>query len=196
MNLDWKKMDGQIPCIVQHADSGQVLMLGYMNEEALRMTQATGFVTFFSRSKGRLWTKGESSGHTLELVRMAEDCDSDALLVFARPNGPTCHTGTPSCFEIEPHTFHQLTDLQSTIQSRKKSDPSESYTAQLLSEGIQRCAQKVGEEGVEVALAAACQDDATLLNESADLLYHLLIALTARDLTLEQVLEVLRGRQK
>jgi len=194
-DLDWAKGDGLLPAIVQHADDGRVLMLGYMNAEALEATRSSERVTFYSRSKQRLWTKGESSGHYLELVEMLADCDRDTLLVLARPIGPTCHTGTETCFgdgRIPPVGF--LAELSTTIRGRAGADPTESYTARLLSEGVKRCAQKVGEEGVEVALAAASGDRDELESEAADLLYHLLVCLEASGSDLDSVLEVLLKR--
>jgi phosphoribosyl-AMP cyclohydrolase / phosphoribosyl-ATP pyrophosphohydrolase len=181
------------PAIVQDADTGRVLMLGYMNAEALATTRESGFVTFYSRSKQRLWRKGETSGNTLALVDIREDCDQDALLVRARPAGPTCHLGTVSCFGDEvPGSF--LHALERIIASRVSADPEESYTAQLLQEGIPRIAQKVGEEGVELALAGAVEEDRIVLDEAADLLYHMLVLLKARNLDLDALLRVLAAR--
>lgn len=194
MHIDWQKMDGLLPCIVQDATTAQVLMLGYMNEAALEKTLETKKVTFFSRSKGRLWTKGETSGNVLHFVRLSTDCDGDALIVLARPAGHTCHLNRPSCFTVEPPALHTLGALQETIAERAASPSAESYTSSLLQDGVRRCAQKVGEEGVEVALAAVAQEDEALLEESADLLYHLLVVLQARGLGLEEVLEVLKKR--
>lgn len=201
LQLAWDKMVGLIPCIVQDASSGQVLMQGYMNQQAISATLTTGKVTFYSRSKQRLWCKGETSGHTLDLVELVADCDLDSILALVNPNGPTCHQGTQSCWlPDKPPMVSELSELQSTIKSRKmalKSDDSDSksYTAQLLTEGIRRCAQKVGEEGVEVALAAVAQDDEALLNESADLIYHLMVVLSARNLSINDVCDVLRSRR-
>jgi len=194
---DWDKTDGLIPAIVQDAASGRVLMLGYMNREALEKTEATGHVTFFSRSKKRLWTKGETSGNVLELVSIALDCDRDTLLVQARPHGPTCHLGTDTCWgdELQPAVGF-LAELERVIESRKGADPQSSYTARLLNEGIKRCAQKVGEEGVEVALAATSGDREELIDESADLLYHLLVVLAAGDVTLAEVTGRLESRHR
>ncbi|MEX0915599.1 MAG: bifunctional phosphoribosyl-AMP cyclohydrolase/phosphoribosyl-ATP diphosphatase HisIE, partial [Wenzhouxiangellaceae bacterium] len=177
---DWQKADGLLPAVVQDTGTGRVLMLGYMNREALEKTQATGHVTFFSRSKQRLWTKGETSGNTLELVGMQLDCDRDTLLVQAIPHGPTCHLGTETCWgdAVNPSVGF-LAELERIIESRKGADPDSSYTARLLEAGIKRCAQKVGEEGVEVALAASAGDREELVSESADLLYHLLVVLAA-----------------
>jgi len=194
---DWNKGNGLLPAIVQDADSGRVLMLGYMNEEALERTRATGHVTFFSRSKQRLWTKGETSGHTLELVDLAIDCDRDTLLVLARPHGPTCHTGTATCFgdAVRPPLAF-LGELERIVQSRRDAEPDSSYTARLLASGVKRCAQKVGEEGVEVALAATAGDREELIEESADLLYHLQVVLAASDVGMDDVLKVLEARHR
>jgi len=191
---DWGKSDGLIPAVVQDTGSGRVLMLGYMNREALEKTLATGHVTFFSRSKQRLWTKGETSGNALQLVAIELDCDRDTLLVQAVPQGPTCHLGTDTCWGNQTRpAVGFLAQLENVIQSRRGSDPETSYTASLLARGVKRCAQKVGEEGVEVALAATAGDRDELVNESADLLYHLLVVLTASDVELDEVLaELLR----
>ena len=194
--LDWAKTDGLIPAIVQDATSGQVLMLGCMNQEALAVTLDTSKVTFFSRSKGRLWTKGESSAHWLHLVDISTDCDSDALLVLARPDGPTCHRGTVSCFSPLEHKWNFLRSLEVLIQSRRHADPDTSYTAQLFARGTKRIAQKVGEEGVETALAATVKDKEELKNEAADLVYHLLVLLADADLELADVIDTLRARHK
>ena len=196
--LAWEKMGGLIPCIVQDAWSADVLMQGYMNEEALTQTLQTGAVTFYSRSKERLWTKGETTGHTLQFVSASADCDRDSILVLAKPQGPTCHLGNRTCWEkSEQSLLGELAHLTRTIQTRAANQETDkSYTAKLLSDGVRRCAQKVGEEGVEVALAAVAQDDDALLNESADLLYHLLVVLEARNLSLGDVTQVLRDRRK
>ena len=194
--LDWAKTDGLIPAIVQDATSGQVLMLGYMDQEALAVTLDTGKVTFFSRSKGRIWTKGESSAHWLHLVDISTDCDSDALLVLARPDGPTCHRGTVSCFSPLEHKWNFLRSLEVLIQSRRHANPETSYTAQLFARGTKRIAQKVGEEGVETALAATVKDKEELKNEAADLVYHLLVLLADADLELADVIDTLRARHK
>ena len=193
--LDWPKGDGLLPAIVQHWLSGEVLMLGYMNTEALAATQASGKVTFWSRSKQRLWTKGESSGHVLALKSIRIDCDADTLLVQAEPRGPTCHLGTSSCFGEEarpPLGF--LAELDALVAQRHAERPQGSYTTKLFEGGIRRIAQKVGEEGVESALAAVAQDDGELLGEAADLLFHLTVLLRARGLSLAAVAEVLARR--
>ena len=194
--LAWDKMDGLLPCIVQDAQSGKVLMQGYMNKEAAEHSLAHNLVTFFSRSKQRLWTKGESSGHTLTLVELSADCDQDCLIALSHPNGPTCHTGTETCWHdntAQPEISF-ITDLERLIASRKGADADSSYTASLYASGIKRIAQKVGEEGVETALAATVQDLDELKNESAHLLYHLLVLLQASELSLSDVIQVLKQR--
>jgi phosphoribosyl-ATP pyrophosphohydrolase/phosphoribosyl-AMP cyclohydrolase len=192
--IDWAKSGGLVPAVIQDSRSGRVLMLGYMNEDALRATLGTSLVTFFSRSKGRLWQKGESSGHFLRVRDIKLDCDGDTLLVLAEPNGPTCHLGTRSCFgdDIAP-LLATLSDLADTIRVRRMAPPDESYTARLFAAGTVRIAQKVGEEAVETALAAATESP-TVTNEAADLLYHLLVLLEARDLSLWDVLKILKHR--
>lgn len=190
--LDWTKGDGLLPVIVQDAGNLRVLMLGYMNREALDATLASRRVTFFSRSKQRLWTKGESSGHVLELVSVEADCDNDTLLVLAHPQGPTCHLQRPSCFPSAPSAF--LSDLDALVAQRDRERPVNSYTTRLFDAGVRRIAQKVGEEGVETALAAVAQDETALLGESADLLYHLTVLLRARGLSLAEAVDVLRQR--
>ena len=195
--LSWDKMDNLLPAIVQDALSGKVLMQGYMDQYALAKTLETGKVTFFSRSKQRLWTKGETSGNTLDLVSVACDCDQDSLLVLANPNGPTCHTGAESCwFDGNTPAFTFLADLERVLAARKDADPKSSYTASLYNKGIKRIAQKVGEEGVETALAATVHDKEELKNEAADLLYHLTVLLQASDMSLNDALNVLRERHK
>jgi len=195
--IDFNKDGGLVPAIVQHADTLQVLMLGYMNAEALAKTLDSGLVTFFSRSKGRLWTKGETSGDTLALDRILTDCDEDALLVYARPAGPTCHTKTTSCFGHEDAPgIGFLGELANVVADRAKADPADSYTARLMHKGIAKIAQKVGEEGLETALAGRAGDLDELHNEAADLLYHLSVLLMARETSLDAVLEILRERHK
>jgi len=196
--LAWSKGGGLLPAIVQHARTGRVLMLGYMNEAALRRTLAGGRVVFYSRSREALWTKGETSGHFLNVVDVSTDCDSDALLVLADPLGPTCHNGTESCFADAAPTDAQrlafVAVLENIIANRIADQPEGSYTAQLFAEGRGRIAQKLGEEGVETALAAVTRDDAGLVSESADLVFHLLLLLKSRELDLERVVEELRAR--
>ncbi len=183
---------GLLPAIVQDAVDGRVLMLGWVSREALRATLDTGWVTFHSRSRGRLWTKGETSGHRLALVSVEADCDGDALLVRARPQGPTCHLGRPSCFAGA--AGNALAALDALVAQRGRERPEGSYTAGLFAQGAARIAQKVGEEGVEVALAGVAGSDDELLGEAADLAYHLLVLLRSRGLGLAQVEAVLRAR--
>jgi len=178
--LDWAKTDGLIPAIVQDADNLRVLMLGYMDKAALDKTRQTGKVTFFSRSKQRLWTKGEESGHILQLVEIKTDCDNDTLLILARPHGPTCHLLRASCFPDAPANL--IAELSDLIATRERERPEGSYTTKLFNGPLHRIAQKVGEEGVETALAAVAEDDNALIGEAADLVYHLLVLLRARGL--------------
>ncbi|REF28796.1 phosphoribosyl-ATP pyrophosphatase /phosphoribosyl-AMP cyclohydrolase [Xenorhabdus cabanillasii] len=192
--LNWEKVDNLIPVIVQHAVSGTVLMMGYMDQEALNVTLNSGKVTFFSRTKQRLWTKGESSGNFLELVEIHSDCDNDTLLILASPIGPTCHKGTESCFASAQTEWSFLYQLEQLIASRKNSSPDSSYTARLYASGTKRIAQKVGEEGVETALAATVNDKEELTNEAADLIYHLLVLLQDQDLDLSCVIRQLQKR--
>ncbi|MBL4595098.1 MAG: bifunctional phosphoribosyl-AMP cyclohydrolase/phosphoribosyl-ATP diphosphatase HisIE [Robiginitomaculum sp.] len=197
MNIDFSKGNSLVPAIVQNDQSEQVLMLGYMNAEALAKTKQTGLVTFYSRSRQTLWTKGETSGNTLQLVSIHEDCDHDTLLVRALPNGPTCHQGTVSCFGDDgPQGLGFLGTLESLIETRKTADPEHSYTAKLLQSPLQRIAQKVGEEGVETALAAVAEPTEKLTEESADLVFHLMVLLAAKDIKLADVIQVLRQRHK
>ena len=195
MKIDFEKGDGLVPTIVQDADTLQVLMLGYMNAESAAKTNETGFVTFYSRSRKTLWTKGEMSGNTLALVSMSIDCDEDTVLVKARPKGPTCHEGTVSCFGNEgAEGVGFLSYLETLIEGRKAADPESSYTAQLLQGPLRRAAQKVGEEGVETALAAVAETDDELVSEAADLFYHTLVLLAAKDVKLEAVISELKRR--
>lgn len=190
--------DGLVPAIVQHADTGDVLMLGYMNTAALSATLERGRVVFWSRSRQRLWEKGETSGHTLDLVDVQADCDQDTLLVLARPRGPACHTGARTCFgEASPTGAGRLAflvELERVIGERMAERPEGSYTARLHAGGPKRIAQKVGEEGVEVALAAVTQDDDRLIGESADLLFHLTLLLKSRNVSLADVVGELEKR--
>ena len=194
--LAWDKMDGLLPAAVQDAASGRLLMLGYMDQAALGATLESGFATFFSRSKGRLWQKGETSGNRLALRAVHEDCDSDALLVLAEPEGPTCHEGTASCFGGEPGGPGWLVELARIVAERARSGPDTSYTRWLLKEGAPRIAQKVGEEGVEVALAAVTRDPAGTAEEIADLLYHLTVLMEARGFGWNEVMAVMRRRHQ
>ncbi len=193
--LDWQKSNGLLPAIIQHWRDGRVLMLGYMNPEALKKTRASGHVTFFSRSKQRLWTKGESSGNTLQMKSIHIDCDRDTILVLADPVGPTCHTGTDTCFgDAAAPSLSILGQLDATIAQRHRDRPAGSYTTKLFDGELRRIAQKVGEEGVETALAAVTQDDEDLAGEAADLIYHLAVLLRARGLNLDAIAAVLRSR--
>lgn len=194
-NIDFQKGNGLVPAIIQHADTEQVLMLGYMSEEAFKKTLKTKHVTFYSRSRKTLWTKGETSKNTLKFVSVTLDCDADTLLVRAIPTGPTCHEGTTSCFgDKGPQGIGFLSFLENLIKGRKTADPDSSYTAQLLQGPIRRAAQKVGEEGVETALAAVAETDDKLASEAADLLYHTLVLLAAKDVKLQTVIDTLKSR--
>ncbi|WP_318497573.1 bifunctional phosphoribosyl-AMP cyclohydrolase/phosphoribosyl-ATP diphosphatase HisIE [Photobacterium leiognathi] len=198
-NINWEKVAGLIPAIVQDNASGQVLMLGYMNEDALQKTLDTKQVTFWSRTKERLWTKGETSGNVLQLKSIQLDCDQDTLLVQVDPIGPTCHLNTTTCFDTDesgakPPSLVFLHQLEQLLASRKGADPESSYTASLYARGTKRISQKVGEEGVEVALAATSGDKAELVCESADLIYHLLVLLQDQGLSLSDVTNKLQER--
>tara|TARA_R110002072_G_scaffold190482_2_gene347471 strand:+ start:1392 stop:2012 length:621 start_codon:yes stop_codon:yes gene_type:complete len=194
-SLDWAKGDGLVPAIIQDAATRQVLMLGYMNAEALQLTQETGKVHFFSRSRQSLWKKGETSGLSFKLVNIALDCDQDTLLVEVKPKGAACHNGTVSCFGDDPGPgLGFLAHLRAIIKKRKKDKPKGSYVGSLLARAPKRPAQKVGEEGVEVAIAAVSESRTAVAEESADLIFHLLVLLESRDLGLEDVIAVLRKR--
>lgn len=190
--------DGLIPAIIQDAETKTVLMLGYMNAEALEQTKATKKVTFYSRSKQRLWMKGEESGNVLNLVSIKNDCDKDTLLIKVNPQGPTCHKGTDTCWEENNSpTFGFLSELESVIQDRKdNASDDESYVASLFKKGINKIAQKVGEEAVEVVIEAKDNNEQLFLDESADLLFHYLMLLQAKGFKLNDVVEVLKGREK
>ena len=194
--LNWQKVNNLMPVIIQHYVSGDVLMLGYMNQEALAQTQNSGKVTFYSRTKQRLWTKGETSGNFLNVVNISTDCDNDTLLILVDPVGPTCHTGSTSCFASTKTQWGFLFELEQIIAGRKNGDPKSSYTAKLYHDGTKRIAQKVGEEGVETALAATVHDSEELKNESADLIYHLLVLLQDQNLSLQDVIGILKARHK
>lgn len=196
-SLAWEKMKFLIPAIVQDAFDGRVLMQGYMNREALEHTLESGRVTFWSRSRNELWIKGETSGNFLDLVQVIADCDNDCLLVLATPHGPVCHLDTPTCFDCEGKqepSLHFLAKLERIIAQRDKDRPPGSYTTDLFEAGTKRIAQKVGEEGVETALAATAGDKQELLNESADLIYHLLVLLRSGSVSLADVTERLKQR--
>jgi len=196
--IDWKKSDGLVPAIVQHGVTGRVLMLGYMNAEALTATRTSGFVTFYSRSRKRLWTKGETSGNRLKLTEMELDCDGDTLLVTALPAGPTCHLEKNSCFDsdIELPGFGFIGQLESIIENRMEHPENESYTTQLLNAGTYRIAQKIGEEGVELALAATTGDHKEITSEAADLIYHVLVLLKQQGLEFANVARQLQDRHR
>ena len=191
-SLAWDKQGGLLPAVVQDVGNRRVVMLGYMDRAALAETLASGLVTFFSRSRQRLWTKGERSGNVLRLVSVEADCDRDSLLVQARPQGPTCHLGRASCFAAAPGDF--LAELDALVADRERTRPAGSYTSELFAAGLRRIAQKVGEEGVETALAAVVQDDAALLGEAADLVFHLAALMRARGLGLTDVIAILQSR--
>ncbi|MCQ1056533.1 bifunctional phosphoribosyl-AMP cyclohydrolase/phosphoribosyl-ATP diphosphatase HisIE [Photobacterium sp. DNB23_23_1] len=203
-SINWDKVDGLVPAIVQDNTSGQVLMLGYMNDSALSKTLETQQVTFWSRTKERLWTKGETSGNVLQLKSIKLDCDQDTLLVKVDPIGPTCHLNTTTCFDsdtaeegqVEQPALVFLHQLEQVLASRKGADPESSYTASLYARGTKRISQKVGEEGVEVALAATSGDKAELVCESADLIYHLLVLLQDQGMSLSDVTAKLQERHK
>lgn len=198
MQIDFTKSNGLVPAIIQDAATNKVLMLGYMNEEALAKTEADKRVTFFSRSKNRLWTKGEESGNYLDVVSIAIDCDNDTLLIKAKPHGPVCHTGNDTCWneknEANPIAF--IAALEQTIIERKNADASESYVASLLAKGINKVAQKVGEEAVELVIEAKDNNDDLFLGEAADLLFHYIVLLQAKGFSLQDVVKTLEKRKK
>ena len=199
MKLDFSRYtNGLIPAIIQDAVTKNVLMLGYMNQDALDLTLQTKKVTFFSRSKNRLWTKGEESGNFLEFLSIENDCDQDTLLIKVKPHGPTCHTGADTCWQETNQSANGfLTQLETTIENRKNNSTNEqSYVASLFEKGINKIAQKVGEEAVEVVIEAKDNNDELFLNESADLLFHYLILLNAKGFSLEDVVQVLQSRVK
>ena len=195
MEIDFSKHDGLVPVIIQHAQTNQVLMLGYMNQEAFNKTEAEGKVTFYSRSKNRLWTKGEESGNFLFLKEIAVDCDNDTLLIKAMPQGPTCHTGSTSCFKEETAKGF-IYKLENTIEQRIADGDNKSYTSSLFKRGVNKVAQKVGEEAVELVIEAKDDNFDLFTNEAADLLYHFLILLKTKDVKLEDIEAVLKGRSK
>lgn len=193
MKIDFSKLNGIIPCIVQDVKTQRVLMLGFMNEEAFQKTVTDKQVTFFSRTKQRLWTKGETSGNYLEVVEMRLDCDQDTLLIKANPVGPVCHTGADTCFD-EVNDHWDLDSLEKVIQDRKHNPKKGSYTTTLFESGINKVAQKVGEEAIEMVIEAKDENAELFLNESADLIYHYLVLLTAKGFSLSDVLNVLKKR--
>jgi phosphoribosyl-ATP pyrophosphohydrolase/phosphoribosyl-AMP cyclohydrolase len=195
--IDFSNGDGLVPAVIQDAQTNKVLMLGYMNEESVQKTLDSQKVTFFSRSKGRLWTKGESSQNFLNLVSMSLDCDNDALLVKVNPQGPTCHLGDDTCWnETNLNDMDFLNYLTDVIKQRRQADPSESYTAKLFSKGINKVAQKVGEEAVEVVIEAKDDNDELFKNESADLLFHYMMLLEAKGYSLSDVIQILKQRHQ
>jgi phosphoribosyl-ATP pyrophosphohydrolase/phosphoribosyl-AMP cyclohydrolase len=195
MNVAFNKYaDGLVPAIIQDYNTSKVLMLGFMNEEAYKQTEQTGKVTFYSRSKQRLWTKGEESGHFLDLKSISVDCDNDTLLIKAIPHGPVCHTGADTCWSEKNHADNFLLYLEEVIRLRSKGSPDESYVARLMQKGINKVAQKVGEEAVEVVIEAKYDNETLFLNESADLLFHFLVLLAAKNYTLNDVVNVLKSR--
>ncbi len=194
--LDFQKNNGLIPVIIQDNQTNKVLMLGYMNADALEKTLLEKRVTFFSRSKQRLWTKGESSGNFLNLVSIAKDCDKDTLLVKANPVGPVCHTGADTCFEETNRTDNFLLHLEKVIQDRRDNPSGKSYTTSLFKKGINKVAQKVGEEAVELVIEAKDNDKDLFMGEAADLMYHYLVLLAAKNYTLEEVIDVLKSRHQ
>lgn len=197
MNIDFEKMDGLVPAIIQDAISAKVLMLGFMNEEALKITLETGNVTFYSRTKKRLWTKGEESGNFLRLVNILSDCDADTLLIKVNPVGPVCHTGSDTCWnETNQGDFFFLNYLQQFIQKRFKEMPEGSYTTSLFQSGVNRMAQKVGEEAVETVIEATNGTDEDFIYEASDLLYHLIVLLTSKGYSLDDLGKELKKRHK
>jgi phosphoribosyl-ATP pyrophosphohydrolase/phosphoribosyl-AMP cyclohydrolase len=197
MQLDFDKTGGLIPAVVQDAATGKVLMLGYMDREAYEKTRAEGTVTFYSRSKGRLWTKGETSGNFLRVKEITADCDGDTLLIKADPTGPVCHTGADTCFgEKNTGQAAFLDYLKEVIRSRRQNPSEKSYTASLFAKGLNKVAQKVGEEAVELVIEAKDNNDELFKNEAADLLFHYLILLEQKNIDLDQVIDVLRQRHK
>jgi phosphoribosyl-ATP pyrophosphohydrolase/phosphoribosyl-AMP cyclohydrolase len=197
LKVDFEKMNGLVIAIVQDAISGKVLMQGYMNEAALAKTQETGKVTFYSRSKKRLWTKGETSGNFIELVSLSADCDGDSILVKANPLGPVCHTGADTCFdEVNSSKTGFIDQLRAIIKDRKNNPSDESYTASLFAKGINKIAQKVGEEAVEIVIEAKDDNKDLFLGEAADLMFHYLILLEAKWYELDEVMAVLMERHK
>jgi len=197
MNLDFSKSGGLIPAIIQDAQTNTVLMLGFMNEEAFRQTVETGEVTFFSRTKQRLWVKGETSGNRLHVVNILKDCDNDTLLIKAIPDGPTCHTGADTCFgENNTGGIYFLKYLQDFITRRFKERPAGSYTTSLFEKGVNRMAQKVGEEAVETVIEATNGTDDGFIYEASDLMYHLIVLLTSKGFTIEDISKELKKRHK
>jgi phosphoribosyl-ATP pyrophosphohydrolase len=197
MNIDFDKLNGLIPAIIQDNSTNKVLMLGFMNKEAYEKTVNEKLVTFYSRTKNRLWTKGEESGNCLDVVEITPDCDNDTVLIKVNPRGPVCHTGTDTCFnEINANPVAFLGYLQDFIQNRKETMPEGSYTTKLFQRGINKIAQKVGEEAVELVIESKDDNEELFLNEAADLMYHLLVLLTAKGYHINDVVKVLQSRHK
>ena len=197
MKLDFEKMGGLIPAIIQDSCTGKVLMLGFMNEESLAKTEETGKVTFYSRTKNRLWTKGETSGNFLNVVSIVADCDNDTLLIKVKPVGPVCHTGSDTCFgEVNDTDLFFLSYLQDFIDKRKAEMPEGSYTTSLFKKGVNRMAQKVGEEAVETVIEATNGTDEGFLYEASDLIYHLIVLLTSKGHRIEELAQELKKRHK
>ena len=197
MNLNFEKLNGLVPAIIQDARTLNILMLGFMNDEALAKTLDSGFVTFFSRTKNRLWTKGEESGNFLQVVEILPDCDNDTLLIKANPKGPVCHTGNDTCFETHNESgIEFLKYLQTLLQQRKAEMPEGSYTTSLFKKGINKIAQKVGEEAIELIIEAKDSNDDLFLNEAADLMYHLTVLLVSKGYGFEDVVRILQERHK
>ncbi|MBL7481126.1 bifunctional phosphoribosyl-AMP cyclohydrolase/phosphoribosyl-ATP diphosphatase HisIE [Legionella bononiensis] len=195
--LDWQKMNGLLPAIIQHAENGTVLMLGYMNQESLSATLSSGQLTLYSRSKQKLWRKGETSGNSMTIRHISTDCDKDSLLIHVIPKGPACHLGYTSCFQPPlTSTLGFLDGLIDLINDRARQNSSHSYTAQLLNEGLNKCAQKVGEEAVETVIAAVNRNREELINETADLIFHLLVLLKSCELSFYEVLQCLQDRDR
>lgn len=196
-SLDWQKMNGLLPAIIQNAENGKVLMLGYMNQEAVIATATTGQLTLYSRSRKRLWRKGESSGNSMSVQHISVDCDNDSLLIQVLPKGPACHLGFNSCYQPGfNNTLATIDGLIELINDRAEKNSKNSYTVQLLQSGINRCAQKVGEEAVEIVIAAVDQNSEDIINESADLIFHLFVLLKACELSFYDVLQRLQERDK
>lgn len=197
MTIDFEKMGGLVPAIIQDNVTGKVLMLGFMNQEAYEKTVNTGKVTFFSRTKNRLWTKGEESGHFLDVVKIMNDCDNDTLLIKAKPNGPVCHTGADTCWgETNQADLNFLTYLQDFIEKRHREMPEGSYTTSLFKSGVNRMAQKVGEEAVETVIEATNGTDDRLIYEASDMIYHLIVLLTSKGHRIEELASELVKRHK
>lgn len=203
--IDFDKGDGLVPAVIQDEKNGQVLMLGYMNRQAVEKTLKSGLVTFYSRSKKRLWTKGETSGNYLHLRDIQKDCDNDAILIQAEPEGPTCHTGHTSCFhekQFEPFWEHNsdgkefLDELEKLLYDRKKNLPEKSYTSSMFKKGLDRIAQKVGEEGVETVIAAKNDDESAFIYEASDLVFHLILLLVEKNIPFQKLVEELERRHK